>query len=319
MSDLIVFLDRASLRADIPMRRPAAPHRWVEHERTAPGEVAGRLAGATVAITNKAPISRRTLEACPQLKLVAVAATGVDIVDLAAAAEHGVTVMNVPGYAAESVAEHVLALILSLRRAIGAHQAAVADGGWTRAAGFCLLVSPIEDLAGSTLGVVGSGAIGDRVAELGRAFGMEVLKAERPGADAVRPGRTPFEEVLARADVLTLHCPSTPQTRGLIGREALARMKPTALLINTARGDLVDEAALIEALEGGRLGGAGLDVAATEPPPAGAPILRLAARRDVVVTPHVAWASGQASRALVERVVVNIETFLAGRAAGGGR
>jgi glycerate dehydrogenase len=309
---LIVFLDRASLRTDIELRRPAHPHRWIEHQRTTPDEVAGRLAGAAVAVTNKAPITRATLAACPGLRLVAVAATGVDVVDLAAAAEHGVRVMNVPGYAAESVAEHVFALALALRRAIIPHRQEVLDGGWTRAPGFCLLAAPIQDLAGSTLGIVGAGAIGGRAAELGRAFGMQVLLAERPGA-APRDGRVAFDEVLQRADILSLHCPSTDETRGLIGAEALARMKPGAILVNTARGDLVDEAALLAALEAGRIGGAGLDVAAHEPPPAGSTILKLAARPDVIVTPHVAWASAQASRLLLDRLTANIEAFLGER------
>jgi glycerate dehydrogenase len=319
MPDLIVFLDRASLRTDVPMRRPAIPHRWVEYERTPPDEVAARLSGATIAITNKTPIRRETLEACPDLQLVAVTATGTDVVDVAAAAARGVRVLNVPAYAARSVAEHVFTLTLALRRGLIAHRAAVVEGDWTRSAGFCLIASPIEDLHGATLGVVGAGAIGTRVAELGRAFGMEVLLAERPGAAAIRAGRTPFETVLARADVLSLHCPSTAQTRGLVGREALAQMRPGALLINTARGDLVDEQALLDALEAGRLGGAGLDVAATEPPPADAPIMRLARRPDVIVTPHVAWASGEASRALVEQVIANIEGFVRDRGAGAGR
>lgn len=313
MSDLIVFLDRASLRADIPMPRPAIAHQWVDHDSTEPHEVAERLRGASVAVTNKTPITRQTLDACPDLQLIAVAATGVDLIDVAAAKARGVSVLNVAGYAAESVAEHVFALVLALRRGLIAHHQAVADGGWTRAGGFCLLVTPMEDLAGSTLGVVGSGAIGERVAVLGQAFGMQVLRAERRGAAVVRPGRTAFDEVVACADVLSLHCPSTPQTRGLIGRENLARMKPSALLINTARGDLVDEAALLTALEAGRLGGAGLDVATIEPPPEGATILRLAARPDVVVTPHVAWASSEASRVLVERVIANIEGFVRAR------
>lgn len=318
MPELIVFLDRASLRTDIELRLPSIPHRWVEHQRTRPDQVAERLRGASIAITNKAPITRGTLQACPELQLVAVAATGVDIVDLAAAEEHGVKVMNVPGYAAESVAEHVFALVLELRRAISAHRQAVRDGAWTRSAGFCLLAAPMQDLKGSVLAIVGAGDIGRRTAEIGRAFGMQVILAERPGAEP-RAGRVRFEAALEQADVLSLHCPSTSATRGMIGREALARMKPTAILVNTARGDLVDEAALLEALEQGRLGGAGLDVAAAEPPPEGASILKLAARPNVVVTPHVAWASAQACRLLLDRLIDNIERFVRERDAPPGK
>jgi glycerate dehydrogenase len=310
MSDVIVFLDRATLRADVPLRRPGFPHRWIEHARTRPDEVADRLAQATIAITNKAPIGRAELDAARRLQLVAVAATGTNSIDLDAAAERGVKVMNVAGYAANSAAEHAFTLILALRRGLIAHRGAVLDGSWSRAGQYCCFASPIEDLAGSVLGIVGAGAIGSRTAEIGRAFGMEVLLAERPAAASVRPGRTAFETVLERSDVLSLHCPSTPQTRGLIGREALARMKPGAVLINTARGDLVDEAALLEALEAGRLGGAGLDVAPVEPPPPGALILKLAERPDVIVTPHVAWAGTAAIRTLAERLIDNIETFV---------
>jgi glycerate dehydrogenase len=316
MSDLIVFLDRATLRADVPLRRPAFPHRWVEHEASRPEEVAARLKGATVAITNKAQIGRRELEAAPQLQLIAVAATGTNVIDLQAAAERGVRVMNVQGYAANSAAEHVFTLILALRRGLIAHRQAVLDGDWTRTRQYCCFAQPIEDLAGAVLGIVGAGAIGARTAEIGRAFGMQVLLAERAGAASVRPGRSAFEQVLADSDVLSLHCPSTAETRGLIGREALARMKPTALLINTARGELVDEAALLEALQAGRLGGAGLDVAAVEPPPDGALILQLAQRPDVIVTPHVAWAGTAAIRTLNERLIDNIERFVAEREAG---
>lgn len=316
MSDRIVFLDRATLRSDVALRAPGFPHRWVEHARTSADEVAGRISDATIAITNKAPIGRAEMEAAAGLQLIAIAATGTNIVDLEAAAERGVRVMNVAGYAAESVAEHVFTLILALRRGLIAHRRAVLDGGWSRAGQYCLLAHPIKDLAGSTLGVVGAGAIGARTAEIGGAFRMQVLLAERPDAAAVRPGRTAFGEVLERSDVLSLHCPSTPQTRGLIGREALARMKPGALLINTARGDLVDEAALLGALEAGWLGGAGLDVAPVEPPPPDALILKLAARPEVIVTPHVAWAGAGAVRALNDRLIDNIETFVREREAG---
>jgi glycerate dehydrogenase len=310
MSDVIVFLDRATLRRDVQLRRPGFPHRWIEHDRTAPREVAARLTQASIAIPNKAPIRRAELDGAPHLQLIAIAATGTDIVDLEAAAERGVKVMNVAGYAASSAAEHAFTLILALRRGLIAHREAVLDGSWSGAGQYCCFAAPIEDLAGSVLGVVGAGAIGARTVEIGRAFGMEVLLAERPGAASVRSGRTAFESVLARSDVLSLHCPSTPETRGLIGRKALARMKPGAILINTARGDLVDEAALLQALESGRLAGAGLDVAPLEPPPADALILKLAQRPEVIVTPHVAWAGTAAIRALAERLIDNIETFV---------
>lgn len=317
MSDLIVFLDRATLRSDVALRPPAFPHRWVEHDRTRPQQVAERLREATIAVTNKAPIGRAEMQAAPRLQLIAIAATGTNIVDLDEAAARGIRVMNVAGYAADSAAEHAFSLILALRRGLLAHREAVLDGSWSRAGQYCFHAHPIEDLAGSTLGVVGSGAIGSRTAEIGGAFRMKVLLAERPGAAETRPGRTAFDEVLERSDVLSLHCPSTPETRGMIGREALAQMKPGAVLINTARGDLVDEQALLEALEAGRLGGAGLDVAPVEPPPPDATILKLARRPDVIVTPHVAWAGATAVRTLNETLIANLEAFVRERDAAG--
>jgi len=231
-------------------------------------------------------------------------------VDWAWCRQRGITVCNVRGYGTRSVAEHVLMLMLALRRQLPGFQRDLRAGAWQRAEAFCLLDRPIGDLGGATLGIVGTGELGQAVAALGRALGMEVLLAERRGA-APRPGRVAFEEALARADVLSLHCPLTPETRGLVGAAELAAMKPGAILINTARGALVDAEALLASLAAGHLGGAGIDVLPEEPPRHGHPLLA-ADLPNLIVTPHVAWASASAMQALADQLVGNLEAFVAG-------
>lgn len=304
----MVFLDRCTLRAEV--RRPAFPHQWVDHWQTAPDELAERLAGATIAITNKVPLRADVLARLPGLKLVAVAATGTDCVDVAWCHAHGVTVSNVRAYGTRSVAEHTLMLMLALRRQLPGFQRDLKAGAWQRAEAFCLLDRPIGDLGGATLAIVGAGSLGQAVGRLGEALGMEVLYAERRGAPA-RAGRVGFEAALQRADVVSLHCPLTPETRGLMGAAALALMKPGAILINTARGALVDAPALLASLEAGHLGGAGIDVLPEEPPRHGHPLLE-ADLPNLIVTPHVAWASASAQHALADQLVDNLEAFAAG-------
>jgi glycerate dehydrogenase len=316
---LIVFLDEASFPDTVRIRPPTAPHRWIAYPRTAADETAARIADASVVITNKVRVDAAAMAGAPDLRLIAVAATGMDNVDQAAAAACGVTVRNVSGYAMAAVAEHAMMMMLALARRLDAHRAAVRDGTWSASPQFCVFAAPMRDLSGLKLGLIGAGAIAEALAQRARAFGMTVLTAERRGAPT-RPGRVAFETVLAEADVLSLHCPLTDETRGLMNAQIFAAVKPGMILINTARGALIDEAALEAALDAGIVAGAGLDVAPTEPPPAGAPILRLAARDDVIVTPHVAWASGAAMQALADTVTETIERFLArpdGGAAGG--
>jgi glycerate dehydrogenase len=307
---LIVFLDQASFPEQVRIRPPAAPHRWVEYPRTAQGEVAERIAGASVVITNKVRIGAEAMDAAPGLKLIAVSATGMDNVDQVAAAARRIRVMNVSGYAMTAVAEHAMMLMLALARRLDAHRAAVLDGSWSASPQFCVFAAPMRDLSGLRLGLIGAGAIAEALAERARAFGMEVVFAERRGA-ARRPGRVAFETVLATADVISLHCPLTDETRNLLDGKAFSAMKRGMIVINTARGALIDEAALEAALDAGTVAGAGLDVAPVEPPPLGAAILRLAARTDVIVTPHVAWASAGAMQTLADKVTENIEGFLA--------
>ena len=309
MAHTIVFLDRASLGATI--RPPAFAHVWRDHDATAPEDTVARLAKATIAVTNKAPIRAAMLARLPSLRMIAVAVTGTDCVDVDDARARGIVVSNIRNYATSSVPEHVFALALALRRNLPAYRADVEAGLWQQATQFCLLTHPIGDLAGSTLGVIGLGALGRAVARLGAAFGMRVSGFD-PLAPAP-PGVVPATvgAILAESDVVTLHVPLTDETRAMIGRRELQQMKRTALLVNTARGGLVDEGALAEALAQGWIAGAGFDVLAAEPPDPANPLLRLRLP-NFILTPHVAWASAQAMQRLADQLVDNVEAFVAG-------
>jgi glycerate dehydrogenase len=306
----IVFLDRDSLQARV--RAPAFDHHWQDHAGTGEDEVVARLAGASVAVTNKVPLRAAAIARLPDLKMVAIAATGTDNVDLEACRARGIVVSNIRNYSLVSVPEHCFALLLALRRNLRAYTADVEAGRWEQSTRFCLLDHPIGDLAGSRLGIVGYGALGRKVAQLGRAFGMEIAATSRsPVADA-DVLQLPLDELLASSDVVSLHLPLNAQTRHLIGARELGLMKQHALLINTARGGLVDEAALAEALTAGTIGGAGFDVLSKEPPQADNPLLRLRLP-NFILTPHVAWASGGAMQTLADMLVDNIEAWAAGR------
>lgn len=308
----IAYLERESIRADV--RRPAFPHDWAEYARTVPAELDARLAGVTIAIVNKLPFTAELIGRLPDLKMIAVAATGTNNVDLAACQARGIVVSNIRGYARQTVPEHALALLMALSRNLVAYRASVQAGRWQRSDQFCFFDHPIRDLHGQTLGVIGSGDLGDGFARLAEALGMTVLKAERKGAATVRPGYTAFDRVIAESDAISLHCPLTPDTRHLIGAAELAAMKPTALLINTARGGLVDEAALAAALRAGTIGGAGFDVLSEEPPKDDNPLLApdVLALPNFILTPHVAWASAPAMQALADQLIDNIEAFARG-------
>ncbi|WP_296002860.1 D-2-hydroxyacid dehydrogenase [Rugamonas sp.] len=305
----IVFLDRDSLIANV--RRPAFAHAWTEYAATAAGEAVARLRDATIAITNKVPLRAADLARLPQLKMIAVAATGTDIVDLAACRERGIVVANIRHYAVHTLPEHVLALMLALRRNLIAYRADIEAGAWQTSARFCLLDHPIADLAGSRLGLVGYGALGQSVARLGRAFGMEVCVYTRSEVADAQVRQVGWDELLETSDVISLHLPLNGQTRNLIGAAELARMKPSALLINTARGGLVDEAALAHALTHGVIAGAGFDVLTQEPPPADNALLNLRLP-NFILTPHTAWASAQAMQVLADQLIDNVEAWAAG-------
>ncbi|MEM7023964.1 MAG: NAD(P)-dependent oxidoreductase, partial [Pseudomonadota bacterium] len=262
----IVFLDRDTIAPSITIRKPDFPHDWIEYGKTAPAEVVERLQGADIAITNKVRITAETLAELPNLRLIAVAATGVDVIDLDACRERQVVVSNVRGYAANTVPEHTFALILSLMRNLSQYREEVLDHRWQREGQFCFFNRPIRDLAGATLGVIGCGSIGRAVGRIGQAFDMRVLfhdnYVERApeGTELVA-----LEPLLRRSDVVTCHVPLTTETRHLVGAEQLRLMKPQAVLVNTARGGIVDESALADALEARRLGGAAIDVFEVEP------------------------------------------------------
>lgn len=308
-TEIIVFLERNTF--NVPFRKPEFEHEWTEFGETAPDEVVERLAPATIAICNKLPLRAEALSQLPKLRLIAVAATGVDNVDLAYCHSHDIAVCNTRGYAVNSLPEHAFMLMLALRRSLIAYRNDVKAGRWREAKQFCLLDHPIGDLRGATLGVVGFGTLGKSMAELGRAVGMEVLVAEHKNATVVRDSRAGFQEVLRRCDVLSLHCPLTEETRNLIGAEELAQMKRSAILINTARGGLIDDHALIAALKNGRLAGAGIDVLRNEPPREGNPLLEVDLP-NLIVTPHNAWASRQAMQTLADQLIDNLEAFVRG-------
>jgi glycerate dehydrogenase len=308
----IVYLERESIIAEVG--RPDCPHLWVEHAKTVQAQVEERLAGASIAIVNKLLIDAGLIARLPQLQMVAVAATGTNNVDLEACRARGIVVSNIRGYAVHTVPEHVFALLLALSRNVFAYREAVAAGRWQASDQFCFFDYPIRDLHGATLGVMGGGSLGSGVIRLAEAFGMRVLRAERKGASSVRAGYTAFDRVLQEADAISLHCPLTAETKNLIGEAELRAMKPSALLINTARGGLVDEFVLVRALQEGWIAGAGFDVLSVEPPSAGNPLLApaLLAQPNFLLTPHVAWASRPAMQSLVDQLIGNIEAFARG-------
>lgn len=308
----VVFLDRDTLSPQTRLRPPAFPHELTIFGKTAPAEVVERIRDADIVITNKVRLTADAIAQASALRLVAVAATGTDVIDLAACRARGITVSNIRGYAVHTVPEHTFALIFALRRSLLAYHEAVRAGRWAEAGMFCFFDYPIRDLAGSTLGVIGDGALGQAVAAIGRALGMRVLFAAHKGRSGMGSLYTPFDSVLEQSDIITLHCPLNASTRNMIGAPEFARMARRPLLINTARGGLVDEQALVQALEQGRIGGAGFDVVTEEPMPVDHPFHALMRRPDFILTPHVAWASDEAVQGLADQLIDNIEAWHGG-------
>ncbi|MEX6503591.1 2-hydroxyacid dehydrogenase [Pseudomonas zhanjiangensis] len=307
-----VFLDHSSLDlGDLDLSPLTQAFSELQlHDRSVPEQVVERLRGAQVAISNKVPLDAATFAACPELKLVLVAATGTNNVDLAAARERGITVSNCQGYGTPSVAQHTLMLLLALATRLPDYQAAVRAGHWQQAQQFCLLDFPIVELEGKTLGLLGHGELGGAVARLAEAFGMRVLLGQLPGRPS-REDRLPLDELLPQVDALSLHCPLNAATANLIGEYELNLMKPGAFLINTARGGLVDEQALAACLRRGHLGGAATDVLTQEPPRDGNPLLAADIPR-LIVTPHSAWGSREARQRIVGQLAENAQAFFAG-------
>ena len=294
MSHRIVFLDRDTIAPQVKVRHPGFKHTWTEYPQTAADELAERLEGASIVITNKVALRGSVLATLPTLKLIAAAATGTDVVDVGWCRDHGVAVSNIRGYAINTVPERTFALIFALRRNLIAYREAVQRGRWQESGQFCFFDYPIQDLAGSRLGIVGEGVLGQRVADIGRALGMRVMFAAHKGRSGLGPLYTPWDEVLETSDIITLHSPLMPATRNMIAMPEF-------------RADLTT------ALREGLIAGAGFDVLTAEPPAEGNPLLGLLDLHNFILTPHVAWASDEAMQTLADQLIDNIENFVNGR------
>jgi glycerate dehydrogenase len=305
MSHKIVFLDRETLDANV--RKPNFPHEYVEYAQTAPDQIVERLKGATICITNKVPLREATLKQLPGLKLIAVAATGTDVIDKAYTSANGIVVSNIRNYAFNTLPEHVFALLFALRRNLVNYYNSVRQGRWGYANQFCYFDYPIYDIAGSTLGIVGYGALGKEIEKRATALGMKVLINDVMDV----PNKVDVATILREADVVTLNLPLTPETKNMIGAKEFASMKKTACIINTARGGIIDEQALADALRNGVIAGAGMDVLTVEPPKNGN-ILLDPTIPNLIITPHVAWASKEAMQVLADQLVDNIDAYVAG-------
>ena len=283
----------------------------VVYDQSPHDTVAGRIAGADIVFTNKIRLTRELLDAAPELKFIALTATGTDNIDTACAQEHGIAVANIRHYCTQSVVEHVFGVLLALTHSLPQYHDSVRAGDWQRSTDFCMLHYPVRELSAMTLGIVGFGALGQGIARIAREFGMTVIVAARPGTGSVSDGRVGFDELLAESDVITLHCPLTDETRELFGAREFRAMKKNAILINTARGGLVDSQALADALANGEIGGAAIDVLPKEPPVDGDPLLDY--RGDnLVLTPHIAWATDEARQNAIDELVANTRAFLRG-------
>ncbi|BCQ26479.1 D-2-hydroxyacid dehydrogenase [Caballeronia sp. NK8] len=309
----VVFLDRSTIPPNTRLKELPFSHELQVFESTKSEEVLDRVRDADIVITNKVKLSGDVIAQAKSLKLIAIAATGTDNVDTSACNEMGIAVCNVRNYAVRTVPEHTFALIFALRRSLTAYRSAVQAGRWQEAGQFCFFDFPIKDLAGSTLGVIGDGALGKATADIGRALGLNVLVSAFKGRNDMGMLYTPFGRVLEESDIITLHCPLNDQTKDLIGDAEFARMKRRPLLINTARGGLVNEAALVRALKGGSIAGAGFDVVTQEPLPRANPLNEILEHPAFILTPHVAWASEEAIQALADQLMDNVIAYVAGQ------
>ena len=305
----IVNIEAGAVRARF--RRPAFAHEWVDFEATAQGDVADRLVDATIAIVNKRRLTADLIAALPALQMVAVAATGYNNIDLDACRARGIVVSNVRGYARETVPEHVFALLLALIRQIGPYHRSVAAGRWQQSEQFCYFDYPIRDLAGRKLGLLGSGTLGQGVARIAEAFGMTVLRGEHKSAAGLREGYVPFERLIGEADVISLHCPLFPETKGIVNAASIAKMKDGVILLNNSRGPLIVEQDLADALASGKVFAAGLDVVSEEPIRADNPLLLA---KNCIITPHISWAPKESRQRLMDAAASNLAAWVAGKA-----
>ena len=309
----ITFLDRASFHEKIQINSPNFAHQWCDFANTQPEDVIEHCGNSQIIVTNKVPIERKTLEACPNIQHIAVTATGYDIVDISACQDHGVSVSNIPSYASTTVPEHVLNMSLSLCRQLNLYQQLVQQGKWQSSTRFCLFDKPIYDLAGKTFGVVGLGSLGLATARLMNAIGMRVIYSSRSDKNVDFAEHVSLQDLLEQSDVVSLHCALTDETCDLIGPVELQSMKNTAFLINTARGGIANEQAVFAAVENNTIAGIGFDVLAQEPPSDGSsPLLSIAHYNNVILTPHSAWSSQEAMQSLSDTVISNIDAFQKG-------
>ncbi|WP_261903559.1 D-2-hydroxyacid dehydrogenase [Vibrio fortis] len=308
----VVFLDRATIPSQIVLKQLSFEHEWIEYDFTQPHQVAERIEDAEVVITNKVVLNGSNLSSASKLRFIAVSATGVNNIDLEYCQSNAISVSNIQGYATQSVPEHVIAMLFALKRNLKGYHQDIEDDVWQRDKQFCFFTHPIQDIAGSRLGILGSGSLGQATALLAKAIGMQVVFSERKGASTCREGYMPFEDVLRTADAISLHCPLTAQTENLISSEEFQMMKPNCVLINAGRGGLVDELALIEALSSGEIAGAGVDVFTAEPADKSNPLLANSELPNLILTPHVAWGSDSAIQKLSDILIDNIDAYVAG-------
>ena len=307
-----VFLDYATMGSDLDLTALQGQFTELElFDDTSDDEISARIRDAEFVFTNKIRLTNQLLSEAEKLRFIGLTATGTDNIDLKTAREHGIVVANIRAYCTQSVVEHVMGTLLMISHSLNRYDAAVKDGDWQKAGQFCLLNYPIRQLSGMTLGIVGYGSLGQCLAEAARAFGMDVIVAARAGSTDVPIDRIAFDELLARSDVISLHCPLTDDTRDLFDETTIGRMKPGAILINTARGALVDASALVAALRSGHLAGAAIDVLAEEPPVNGSPLLEY--RGDnLLITPHIAWGTDQARQNAIDELAANAAAFVRG-------
>ncbi|MGI9221888.1 MAG: D-2-hydroxyacid dehydrogenase [Woeseiaceae bacterium] len=307
-----VFLDYATMGPDLDLTALQQQFSELElFDDTVDDEIAARIEDAEFVFTNKIRLTNELLRTAKNLRFIGLTATGTDNIDLETAAAHGIAVANIRAYCTQSVVEHVMGAMLMLAHSLHRYDTAVKAGDWQRADQFCMLDYPVRQLSAMVLGIVGYGSLGQGVADAARAFGMQVLVAARPGSNDVPDGKVAFEEMLAKSDVISLHCPLTDETRELFDAATIGRMKPGALLINTARGALVDADALVAALRSGHIAGAAIDVLAEEPPVNGNPLLDYDGA-NLIITPHTAWAADQARQNAIDELTANAAAFLRG-------
>lgn len=309
----IVFLDQATIAPTVRLPEPSFTHQWQGYDQTKAEQVVQRAQQAEIVISNKVPLKADTLKQLPKLRLIAVPATGYNHIDIEACKNLGVQVCHVPDYAQTTVPEHVFALIFALQRQLLPYQRSLLAGRWQQSGQFCYFDYPIRDLKGSYLGLVGAGALGSEVARIASALGMHVLQAEHKGAKQCREGYVPFEQMLEQSDIISLHCPLTPQTHHLLDAQAFAQMQRQPMIINTARGALIDPDALVHALQVGQIRAAGIDVCEIEPPPADHPYMQLVGTDHFILTPHIGWASIEAMQFVADQTIANINAFVAGQ------